>query len=107
MDSNDIRVTADYPVDRWGQLLPAEHLGEIWVSRGDVKNRAEANRLKIFVEENMAFLTAEQNINFTKFRKYQARLYLLDKYGKEKIQTFLDSIDWPETVDQLLAQVKP
>lgn len=90
-------------------LEPAEHLSEVWVERRDVMARNPQDREKIFVKENMVFLSAKQNLGFTRARKYHARLYLIHIYGEERIQAFLDLIygEGSATVAQLLEQVKP
>jgi hypothetical protein len=58
------------------------------------------------VEENMCFLSARQNLYMTKSIKHAARLYLLNLYGEERIQAWLDSIQATNTVSQLLAQTE-
>lgn len=82
--------------------LPAEHCHEALVSRADVRQRSDEDRQKIFVEENMVMLSAEQNLNLPRKVKYAARAYLVAYYGKERIQTFLDSIKWREPLERLI-----
>lgn len=84
-------------------LLPAEHLGEVWVERNGVQQRRPADRELIFHEYNCAWLSANQNLRFTKNLKHQARLYLLDIYGREAIDKWLKEIlDWPQMTENLL-----
>lgn len=82
--------------------LPAEHCHEAFVSRADVRQRFDEERTKIFVEENMVMLSAEQNLNLPRTVKYAARHYLVAYYGRERIQAFLDSVEWREPLEQML-----
>ena len=87
---------------------PAEQLGETFVTRGDVmcwhpKERRDA----IMVEENCAFISAEENEKFTRERKYRAMLYLVATYGFEPIDAWLTRIEWKETARQIIRRVRP
>jgi hypothetical protein len=86
------------PEDR----LPAEHCHEALVSRADVRQRTDEDRLKIFVEENMVMLSAEQNLNLPRPVKYAARKYRVALYGEERIKAFLASIEWDEPLERML-----
>lgn len=92
-------------LDPWHQpdhRLPGEHCHEALVSRADVMQRSEEDKQKIFVEENMVMLSAEQNLNLPRKVKYAARRYLVAYYGEKRIQAFLDSIGWRVPLEQLL-----
>ena len=82
--------------------VPAEHCHEALVSRADVRQRTDEDRQKIFVEENMVMLSAEQNLNLPRRVKYAARNYLVALYGKERIKAFLASIEWDEPLERML-----
>lgn len=86
--------------------LPAEHCHEAFVSRADVRQRLDEDRQKIFVEENMVMLSAEQNLNLPRTVKYAARAYLVAYYGEERIQAFLDSVAWREPLERLTYDVQ-
>lgn len=82
--------------------LPAEHCHEALVSRADVRQRTNEDRQKIFVEENMVMLSAEQNLNLPRAVKYAARQYLVAYYGEERIKAFLASVEWREPLERMI-----
>lgn len=86
--------------------LPAEHCHEAFVSRAGVQQRLHEDRSKIFVEENMVMLSAEQNLNLPRKVKYAARKYLVAHYGQERIQAFLDSVNWREPLEQMIYEAE-
>lgn len=86
--------------------LPAEHCHEALISRAGVQQRLPEDRVKIFVEENMVMLSAEQNLNLPRKVKYAARKYLVAHYGQERIQAFLDSVNWREPLEQMIYEAE-
>ncbi len=58
------------------------------------------------VEENCAFLSAAENIAFTRENKYRAMEYLVEKYGHEKIDKWLVEIGWKERSEEIMNRVR-